>query len=67
MRMRDFIGDNRAEIDGCINSAMFEHDGHGGRGEIPDPPPRRNDSEREEWIRNAEGLYLWARREGVPV
>lgn len=67
MRMRDFIRQNRAELDAAINSALFRHDGNGGPGTIPDPPPQRNDSERQEWIMNDEGLYRWARSEGVPV
>jgi len=26
-----------------------------------------NDEDREDWINNDEGLYLWAKREGVPL
>ena len=53
MSMREFIRRNRAELDQSILSA-----GH--RGKL-------NDEDREEWILNDEGLYLWAKREGVPV
>jgi hypothetical protein len=63
--MRDWIRENRSEIDAAINGALFRHDGRGGRGVIPDPPPKRNDEERRVWILNDEGLYLWARSEGV--
>jgi len=64
---RQWIRDNRAEIDAAINAELYRHDGRGGRGTIPDPPPQRNDSEREDWIANDEGLYQWARSEGVQI
>lgn len=67
MTMQKFIQNNRTEIDAAINGALYRHDGNGGRGTIPNPPPKRNDEERRGWIVNDEGLYLWARREGVPV
>lgn len=65
MKLSDFIRENRQELDDCINRALYEHDGKGGRGTIPDPPPHRNDSERRLWILNDEGLYNWARSCGV--
>ena len=65
--LRDFIRKNRTEIDRCINAALFRYDGNGGPGQVPEPPPRRNDEERHQWILNDEGLYNWARSEGVPV
>lgn len=67
MRMREFIRKHRQEIDDAINGALYRHDGNGGRGTIPDPPPKRNDEERAQWIANDEGLYSWARSEGVNV
>ena len=32
-----------------------------------DRNPRANDEERRMWILNDEGLYLWARSEGVRI
>ena len=67
MNKRQWIRDNRAEIDAAINAELYRHDGNGGRGTIPDPPPQRNDGEREDWLANDEGLYQWARSEGVQI
>jgi len=54
MTMRQFIKTNRAELDECI------------RGACPNIG-RLNDEDREDWIGNDEGLYLWAKQEGVNV
>ncbi len=69
--MREFIEDNRAEIDKAIDRAV---------GQVPrtagcycpksgtdhfHQPESRDDDEREQWIENDEGLYDWARSEGV--
>lgn len=67
MRLRDFIRANRAEIDGHINAVKYRHDGNGGRGTIPTPPPRYDDEERRQWIMGDEPLYRWARAEGVKI
>jgi hypothetical protein len=67
MRMSEFINLNRKQLDAAINGALYRHDGRGGRGVIPVPPPTRNDAERRNWILNDEGLYMWARSEGVRV
>jgi len=53
MKMRDFIRENREELDSCINNVCHQE--------------KRNDREREMWILNDEGLYNWARGEGVRI
>jgi hypothetical protein len=53
MSKRDFIRQNREEIDQLIKSVV--------------PDARLNDEEREMWIMNDEGLYLWAKSEGVRI
>ena len=65
--MREFVRQNRAEIDKAINSVMYRWDGNGGRGTVPTPAPTYNDEERQQWVLNDEGLYRWARTEGVPI
>ena len=65
MNKREFIRQNRGGIDAAINAVIYRHDGNGGPGTIPDPPPARNDSERADWLANDEGLYSWARSCGV--
>jgi len=67
MTFKDFIKENRKEIDDAINLALYRHDGNGGKGIIPNPPPKRNDDERRLWVLNDEGLYRWARRNGVRI
>ena len=51
MRFQDFIRENREEIDSSIRSVCSNC--------------RLNDEERKLWVKNDEGLYLWARRRGV--
>jgi hypothetical protein len=53
--MQDFIRENRAELEAAI------------RGALKDPDIKLPVRELELWIRNDEGLYLWARRSGVRV
>ena len=54
MSMREFIRTNRAELDRLILGAVPN------LGSL-------NDSDRRDWILNDEGLYNWARSEGVKV
>ena len=56
MTLKQFIKDNRKELDACIARAL-------GKNENPLP----NDEERRLWILNDEGLYNWARNEGVKI
>ena len=67
MTLRDFIRAHRAEIDAAANTVRYRHDGRGGRGTIPTPAPRYNDEDRRQWVLNDEGLYNWARSEGVKI
>lgn len=67
MTLNSFVRQNRAKIDEAINSSLFRYDGNGGRGTVPNPPPKRNDDERQQWVLNDEGLYNWARSEGCKV
>ncbi len=53
MTKRQFLKDNREEIDQIIRSTV--------------PEAQINDEERWMWVMNDEGLYLWAKREGVRV
>ena len=53
--MQRFIADNRGELDACIRRATSN------------PNADIDDDERELWINNDEGLYLWAKAEGVDI
>jgi len=53
MTLKQFIKENREELDACIEMAC--------------PGCRKNDEERRLWILNDEGLYRWARSEGVRI
>lgn len=53
MSKREFLKQNRKEIDEAI------------RRKLEDPNYKLNDREREMWLLNDEGLYNWARGEGV--
>lgn len=55
MSKRDFIKNNRKELDRLIRKAIGKED------------YVLNDRERELWILNDEGLYNWARSEGVNI
>ena len=56
MSIREFIKEHRAELDECIARAIGQ-----------DTNPRANDEERRLWVLNDEGLYNWARSEGVRI
>ena len=53
MDLMDFIAENRGELDELI------------RGALNDPNFDIDDEERRLWVLNDEGLYNWARSEGV--
>jgi len=54
--LQSFIQENRVELDAAIARALKM-----------DKNPRANDAERRLWVLNDEGLYLWARSEGVRI
>jgi hypothetical protein len=56
MTLKQFIKEHRAAIDECIARAL----------KLP-KNPNPNDNERRLWILNDEGLYRWARSEGVRI
>ena len=53
-KMKEFIKNYRIEIDNYIKSICANCG-------------RLNNDDREDWILNDEGLYRWARSEGVKV
>lgn len=53
MTLRQFIRENRADIDAAIKRVCDNC--------------RLNDEERRQWVLNDEGLYNWARSAGVPI
>ncbi len=53
MGLYEFVRKNRAEIDRCIARVS--------------DPVYKNDEERRAWVLNDEGLYRWARSEGVKI
>lgn len=55
MTLKDFIKENKEELDVCIRRAL------GGRKNTI------NNEDRRQWILNEETLYNWARREGVRI
>ena len=56
MTLRNFIKTYRADIDRAIAQALKQSTN-----------PRPNDGERLLWILSDEGLYNWARSEGVKI
>ena len=55
MTQREWLRKNRTELDIYIRRAL----GY--------PDYRLNDYDRWQWVQNDEGLYLWAKRDGVRV
>jgi hypothetical protein len=55
MTMYEFIRRNRVELDAAI------------RGVLKRPEYKLDDDERRLWVLNDEGLYNWARSEGVKI
>ena len=53
MTLRDFIKENKEELDACIKRVS--------------PNASLNDAERRLWVLNDESLYRWARSEGVKI
>lgn len=56
MTLKQFIKENRAELDVVIARALGT-----------ETNPRPNDNERRMWILNDEGLYRCAKSEGVRI
>ena len=57
MKLITFVQKNRKELDRCIVCILGSKKAH----------RYRNDQERKNWILNDEGLYNWAKSEGVNI
>lgn len=73
MTIREFIRRNRAEIDAGIDHVLC-HVPRTASCYCPKsgtdhqhPAGKHNDEDRRQWILNDEGLYNWARSEGVRI
>lgn len=74
MRLRDYIKQNRAAIDSHINARLNVVPAsascncpRSGTNHTHNDNPRRNDSEREQWVLSDESLYLDARAAGCRI
>lgn len=67
MKMQVFINQHKREIDDAINACIYRWDGNGRPGKVPTPAPTYDNLTRREWVKNEEGLYRWARLEGVKI
>ncbi len=73
MTLRQFIQDNRAELDQAITRARdfvprtASCDCPLSRTDHIHEGARLDDAERRQWILNDEGLYRWAKAEGVRI
>ncbi len=56
MTLAEFIKENREQLDSHIAASIGQ-----------DTNPLANDNERRLWVLNDEGLYNWARSEGVKI
>lgn len=74
MTLREFIKVHRAELDECIDRALnyvpkeascYCPKSRTNHTHVNDRT--RDDDERRQWILNDEGLYNWARSEGVRI
>ena len=61
-----FIRENRAKIDARINETLSLSPGIRGRN-FGIKTPKFNDNDRHVWLLNNEGLYLWAKAQGIKV
>lgn len=55
MTLSNFIKEHREEIDNGVKRYLDR------------PEMRLNDDDRRQWVLNDEGLYQWARSEGVRI
>lgn len=73
MKLQEFVRQNRTQLDEIISKAVSFVPATAGcfchrRGTNHyHEAPKLNDSERRQWILNDEGLYSWARSEGVRI
>lgn len=74
MTLTQFIRQNRSEIDAAIDRSLNFVPRtascscpRSGTDHTHDDGRRHNDEERRQWVLNDEGLYSWARSEGVRV
>lgn len=61
--LTQFIKENRTQLDKAINDHLTRYDKKPFVRDIV----YLNDEERRKWILNDEGLYNWARSEGVKI
>lgn len=73
MTLREFVKANRTEIDEAIHRVADRVPKEAScycprsRTEHMHEATPKNDEERRLWVLNDEGLYLWARSEGVRI
>lgn len=73
MTMREFIKQNRQELDAAIGRVLghvprtASCNCHRSGTDHTHPAPKLSDEDRRQWVLNDEGLYNWARSEGVRI